>query len=572
MPSLCYFAVMNNSAISGYFTLLSKLMDIHGENSFKSKTYAIAAFHIERLEDQLTDINRKDYSTIKGLGTSVANKIIELLDTGHMQALEDLTAATPKGVIEMLELKGLGPKKINVIWKEMDIASIGELEYACSENRLTRFKGFGEKTQVKILESIQFYNQNKGHFLYSQIEAVVPTIQNYLEGLFGKNNVFITGNYRRQLTTLFELEFVTNATMETIKQKFNTAYPPELLEESNASILYKLNNGLRLRLYIVLKNIPQALLRTSASTIFADAFIQKYYPDNFDTINFKNEDEIFERAGLAIIPPSLREHTNIIEKAAAKKMPKLIEVSDIKGIVHNHSTWSDGLFTIEEMAKALIDKKMEYLVISDHSKSAAYANGLTEERILQQQQQVDELNKKLAPFKIFKSIECDILGDGNLDYNNDVLSSFDLVIASVHSNLYMNETKAMERLLTAIENPYTTILGHPTGRLLLSRNGYPIDHKKIIDACVANNVVVEINANPHRLDLDWSWIEYAMEKGALLSINPDAHTIDGFDDIEYGVIASQKGGLTSAANLSSFSLEEFEAFITKRKGAIKTSF
>ncbi|AHF16904.1 helix-hairpin-helix domain-containing protein [Niabella soli] len=560
---------MNNSAIADHFTLLSKLMDIHGANSFKSKTYSIAAFHIERLEEQLTVTDRREYSSIKGLGTSVATKIAELIDTGHMQALEELIAETPKGIIEMLELKGLGPKKIHIIWKEMNIESIGELEYACNENRLTRYKGFGEKTQVKILESINFYNQNKGHFLYSQIHQIYPSIQAYLEKLFGKDALWNTGNYYRQLPTLYELEYIVTADMPTIKQKFQTAYPPELLEETENAILYKLNNGLRLRIHSVQKNIPQFLFRTASAPEFADAFIKNYYPDNFETNAFKNEAAIFENAKLPFIPAALRESPTIIERAANNTLPKLIEPGDIKGIIHNHSNWSDGLFTLEEMATALIAKGMEYLVISDHSKSAAYANGLTEERIVQQQLLIDELNQKLAPFKIFKSIECDILGDGSLDYSDDVLKSFDLVIASVHSNLYMNETKAMERLTKAIENPYTTILGHLTGRLLLSRNGYPIDHKKIIDTCVAHNVVIEINANPHRLDLDWRWIEYALSKNALLSINPDAHTIEGFDDIVYGAIASQKGGLTAASNLSSFSLAEFEAFVTKRKAGIE---
>lgn len=559
---------MNNSAIADHFTLLHKLMDIHGANPFKSKTYSIAAFYIERLEEQLTAIDRKEYSSIKGLGGSVAAKITELIDTGHMQALDELIAETPGGIIEMLELKGLGPKKIHIIWKEMHIASIGELEYACNENRLTRYKGFGEKTQIKILESINFYNQNKGHFLYSQIHLIFPSIQTYLEKLFGKDALWNTGNYYRQLPTLHELEYIVTANVATIKQKFQTVYPPELLEETENTVLYKLNNGLRLRIYSVQKNIPQFLFQTSSAPEFTDAFIKSCYPDTFETTAFKNEAAIFEQAKLPFIPAALRESPTIIERAAANKLPKLIEVNDIKGIIHNHSNWSDGLFTLEEMAKALIAKGMEYLVISDHSKSAAYANGLTEERIIQQQLLIDELNKKLTPFKIFKSIECDILGDGSLDYSNEVLQSFDLVIASVHSNLYMNETKAMERLTKAIENPYTTILGHLTGRLLLSRNGYPVDHKKIIDTCVAHNVVIEINANPHRLDLDWSWVEYALSKNALLSINPDAHTIEGFDDILYGVIASQKGGLTAASNLSSFSLAAFEAFIAKRKTGI----
>ncbi|ANH82063.1 histidinol-phosphatase [Niabella ginsenosidivorans] len=559
---------MNNSAIAEHFTLLSRLMDIHGENAFKSKTYSIAAFYIERLEEQLTHIDRDKHGSIKGLGASVASKVAELIDTGHMTALDELMANTPPGIVEMLELKGLGPKKIHIIWKEMGIGSIGELEYACNENRLTRYKGFGAKTQIKILESISFYNQNKGHFLYSQIHEIYPSIQTYLENLFGKGAVWNTGNYYRQLPTLYELEFIVAAPLEGVIKKFQTAYPPELLEQTDHSVLYKLNNGLRLKIYSIQKNIPQFLFETSSSPGFAEAFKKKYYPEDFETIPFSDEAAIFEKVQLPFIPAPLRESVTIIDRAAKNELPQLIEAKDIKGIIHNHSNWSDGLFTIEEMAKALMAKGMEYLVISDHSKSATYANGLTEERILQQQKQIDELNKQLAPFKIFKSIECDILGDGSLDYSNEVLKSFDLVIASIHSNLYMSETKAMERLLRAIENPYTTILGHLTGRLLLSRNGYPIDHKKIIDACVANNVVIEINANPHRLDLDWSWIEYALSRNALLSVNPDAHTIEGFDDVQYGVIASQKGGLTAASNLSSFSLKAFEEFITKRKAAI----
>jgi DNA polymerase (family 10) len=240
----------------------------------------------------------------------------------------------------------------------------------------------------------------------------------------------------------------------------------------------------------------------------------------------------------------------------------IIQQGDIKGIIHSHSDWSDGTNTIEEMAKACIALGLEYLVISDHSKSAFYANGLTEDRIKAQHVQIDQLNLKYNPFRIFKSIECDILNDGALDYSEAILSTFDLVIASVHSNLKMSEEKAMQRLMAAIENPYTTILGHPTGRLLLSRKGYPIDHEKIIDACIANDVVIEINAHPRRLDLDWTWVARAQEKGALLSINPDAHNVEGFADTKYGILAAQKGGLLKQRNLSSFSLSELEAHLS----------
>ncbi|MEP7109224.1 MAG: PHP domain-containing protein, partial [Ferruginibacter sp.] len=243
----------------------------------------------------------------------------------------------------------------------------------------------------------------------------------------------------------------------------------------------------------------------------------------------------------------------------------LLMVKEIKGIIHSHSNWSDGSNTIEEMAKHAIAKGFEYLVISDHSKSAFYANGLQVERIREQHIYIDELNIQLAPFKIFKSIESDILNDGSLDYSNDLLATFDLVIASIHSNLKMNEEKAMMRLLNAIENPYTTILGHMTGRLLLSRKGYPVDHKRIIDACAANQVVIELNAHPNRLDIDWRHMDYALEKNVLISIDPDAHALEGFEDIKYGVLVAQKALLAKERNLSSFGLTALNNYLLNRR-------
>ena len=281
--------------------------------------------------------------------------------------------------------------------------------------------------------------------------------------------------------------------------------------------------------------------------------------------NLQIEEEIFERAGLQYVPPYLREAGNILQLAREKKIPELIRPEDIRGIIHCHSNWSDGSDTVEELAAACVQKGYEYLVISDHSKSAFYAQGLIEEKIEAQHKLIEELNIKLAPFKIFKSIESDILNDGNLDYSNAILSTFDLVIASVHSNLKMNEDKAMLRLMNAIENPYTTILGHMTGRLLLSRKGYPVDHKKIIDACAIHNVTIEINANPSRLDISWKWLDYARSKNVLVSINPDAHAIEQFSNTRYGVLVAQKGMITAKDNLSSFSLSEFETFLKKNK-------
>jgi DNA polymerase (family X) len=561
---------MDNNAIADNFSLLSKLMDINGENSFKTKTYAIAAYYIEKLPLQLKDTPRNDIAGIKGIGASLAVKITEMLDTGQFQLLKEYLLKTPPGVVEMLNIKGIGPKKINTIWKEMEIESIGELLYACNENRLTLFKGFGAKTQQNVQEAIEFYLQNQDSHLFAAIHAIYPAIKSYLENLFTPENIHVTGAYRRQSLVIDELEFVVAEESAAIKPKFETAYPPELLEETSSSLLYKLKNGLKLRLYVAKNNLINQLFITTGTKEFNDAF-QKLYPSIFENGGgYPDEGILFKQANLPFIHPCLRESASIINKAQKNNLPELIIKEDIKGIIHNHSNWSDGTNTIEEMALALINKGIEYLVISDHSKAAFYANGLSEEKIKEQHKYVDELNEKFnasakgnRPFKIFKSIECDILNDGSLDYSDEILASFDLVITSVHSNLKMTEEKAMARLLKAISNPYTTILGHMTGRLLLSRNGYPVNHTAIIDACAANHVAIELNAHPRRLDIDWQWINRAVEKDVLISINPDAHNIEGFEDIQYGVLAAQKGGLTKKQNLSSFSLIDFENYLSK---------
>ncbi|MBC7949872.1 MAG: DNA polymerase/3'-5' exonuclease PolX [Chitinophagaceae bacterium] len=556
---------MDNSVIADNFSMLAKLMDIHGENSFKTKTYAIAAFNIEKLPLPLKNTPRDQLFSVKGIGQSVGHKVVEMLDSGTLEILSDYINRTPAGVIEMLNIKGIGPKKINTIWKEMDIESIGELLYACNENRLTLFKGFGEKTQKNVQEAIEFYLQNQGNFLFSEINEVFPSIDGYLKKIFLPAKVSVTGKYRRHELTLDELEFIVLEENEKVKPAFQTAQPPELLEENETGLLYKLKNGLRLRLYTGIDNRAKKLFYTTGNPEFIAGFEKAFPSLSFEGRESEDDEIVFENAGIPFIPPFLRESDEIIEEAKNKKLPPLIQVEDVKAIIHSHSNWSDGANTIEEMAVECIRRKLEYLVISDHSKAAAYANGLSEERIREQHKYVDELNKKLAPFKIFKSIECDILNDGSMDYANNILATFDLVIASIHSNLKMNEEKAMSRLIRAIENPYTTILGHMTGRLLLSRNGYLVDHKKIIDACSANRVVIELNAHPRRLDMDWKWIRYAMEKNVLISIDPDAHYLDGFDDIKYGVLAAQKGGLVKESNLSSFSLNQFEEFLLNKQ-------
>ena len=556
---------MDNYAIAENFSLLSKLMDIHGENSFKTKTYSIAAFNIEKLPGQLKEIPGEKIFSIKGIGESVGKKIIEMLETGKLGVLEKYIDSTPPGIIEMLNIKGLGPKKIHTIWKEMEIESIGELQYACNENRLTLYKGFGQKTQKNVQDAIEFYQQNQGHFLYAEVDAIFSQVQAYLEKIFSPEIVHVTGAFRRQELTIEELEFVILESHEVIKPKFQTAQPPELLEETANTLLYKLKNGLKLRLYTGKSSLDEKLFLTTGPEEFVSSFKKSLPSVKFGNKTAKNDENIFEQAKIPFIPPGMRWVPGIIEKAKSNGISNLIIPGDIKSIIHSHSNWSDGVNTIEEMATALIQRGYEYLVISDHSKSAFYANGLTEERIKEQHRYIDELNTKLNTFKIFKSIECDILNDGNMDYPDKILETFDLVIASIHSNLKMTEDKAMMRLLKAISNPYVTILGHMTGRLLLSRNGYPVDAEKIIDACAKNHVAIELNAHPRRLDMDWKFIGNAIEKGVLISIDPDAHSIEGFDDVKYGVLAAQKAGLTKEHNLSSFTLSQFEKYLTGRK-------
>lgn len=556
---------MDNYAIADNFSLLARLMDIHGENPFKTKTYAVAAFNIEKLPGQLKDTPRDKIFAIKGIGESVGKKIIEMLDTGKLSVLDEWLQKTPSGVVEMLNIKGLGPKKINTVWKEMEIESIGELLYACNENRLTLYKGFGEKTQRNVKEAIEFYAQHQGQFLYAEADALFPQINTYLEKIFSPQTIHITGAFRRQEPIIEEMGFVILENSDVIKPKFQTAQPPQLLEEKENTLLYQLRNGLKLRLYTGKGLMEEKLFLTTGSKDFVAAFKKSFPSLKFENKEPDNDEAIFKQVKIQYIDPCLRESAVIIEKAKKNSLPELIKPSDIKGLIHSHSNWSDGVNTIEEMANDLIKRGFEYLVISDHSKSAFYANGLSEERIKEQHHYVDELNSRLSPFKIFKSIESDILNDGSLDYNEKMLSTFDLVIASVHSNLKMTEEKAMARLMKAIENPFTRILGHMTGRLLLSRNGYPVDHKKIIDACAANHVVIELNAHPRRLDIDWKYIDYAIEKNVLISIDPDAHTLDGFDDVKYGVMTAQKAGLSKEQNLSSFSLKQFEEWLKKNR-------
>ncbi|TZF82688.1 DNA polymerase/3'-5' exonuclease PolX [Pedobacter sp. BS3] len=550
---------MENKTIARTFRLFSQLMELYDENPFKVRSMANAAFKIDKLPFAIAQKSPDEMAVIDGIGKSTAGKIQELLSDGTIAELQFLLDQTPEGVLEIMSVKGLGPKKVKIIWKELGIESLGELLYACNENRLIEAKGFGLKTQLEIKNAIEFKIASNGCFLYAQIEAYATDLLQALKARLNTEQVAFTGQFRRCCEVITSLDILIAGTeMPAIDDLFPDA---EISLKGDTELQITTISGLNTCIRTCPANEFKYQLFVQTGS---EEHVQEVLKRISTPVQLLSEAEIYKAGGLAYIEPELREGLTEIREAENGTLPQLITFADLQGTLHNHSTWSDGVNTIKEMALFCRDElKLHYLGISDHSKSAFYANGLTEERVLAQQKEIDELNRELAPFRIFKGIESDILFDGSLDYPDEILATFDFVVASVHSVLKMNEEKATSRLIKAIENPFITILGHPTGRLLLSRSGYSIDYKKVIDACAANGVVMEINANPLRLDLDWRWHRYATEKGVLLSINPDAHRTSGFYDMHYGILAARKGGVSASNCLNAFSLDKITAFFNR---------
>jgi DNA polymerase (family 10) len=535
---------MTTEGIAQALKLTAQLMELHEVNPFKIKSIANAAFKLDKTDIDLEGKSLKELEEIEGIGKSIAAKINELQTTGDLLELSEMISKTPVGVIEMLRIKGIGPKKVGQLWRELEIENVGELLYACNENRLTSLKGFGAKTQEAVKRQIEFFQLNIGKFHFASVEKFALELVEHLKKKYKTELVSLTGAIRRK-----------SEIIEVVEILVATGSPLQVDEFAN-------NKNLKVDLIACAENdFYLRLFETTGSK----EHLEKLSGSGSNIKDATSEEAIYRSMGLQYIEPELREGLNEIELAKENKIPKLVELNDLKGVLHNHSTYSDGINTVKEMAVYCKELGYEYLGMCDHSQSAFYAEGLKADRVFAQQEEIDKLNKELAPFKIFKGIESDILNDGSLDYPEEVLKTFDFIVASVHSNLKMNEEKATARLLKAIENPYTTILGHPTGRLLLSRPGYPIDHKKIIDACAANNVIVELNAHPYRLDIDWRWIQYCMEKGVKISINPDAHEKNGFHDMYYGVCAARKGMLTKEMCFNTLTLNEIEKYFNERK-------
>lgn len=567
---------MTNEDIVELLDLSAKLMELHGGDPNKIKSYGTAAYYLDKFNERpFSEMTEAELVKLQGVGKSIAGKIIEIVNTGTFPELQVLLETTPEGVLEMFRIKGIGVKKIQAIWKEMGIETVYELEQACLNGTVAKLKGFGGSTQQKILESIAFLKNQQGKVRMDKGAYLAGKLKEKLEQHF--SSVAISGDVRRGAEIVDRISLLIGADSPVSVQRVLDGVE-DLVKNAKESSPFIWRGILRD------SSLPVDIRVVAPARLASELFLDSAGPDHlsrravdgtslFQLVsrnNFETEETIYESAGLPFIVPEMREGIHEWSWSESRNANELVTWEDLRGILHNHSTYSDGRNTLKQMADYCRELGFEYLGIADHSQSAAYANGLTPERVSAQLSEIDFLNTQYAtdggrPFKILKGIESDILGDGSLDYTDDVLAGFDYVVASVHSNLTMTKSKAMERLLTAIANPFTTILGHPTGRLLLSRAGYEVDHKVIIDACAAHNVVLEINASPWRLDLDWRWIQYCMEKGVLLSINPDAHETAGYHDMRYGVTVGRKGGLTKASTFNALSLSEIEAWLDNRK-------
>lgn len=559
---------MNNEEIVALLELTVKLLELHDENEFKIKNLGFAVRALDKTTEDLLNMSVAQLATLPSVGKSIAGKIDEIRQTGTTQELTELLARTPEGVLDMLNIKGIGPKKVRTIWQELNITDTRELLLACENGEVAKLKGFGDKIQNTIKESILYAQSNAGKLRMEKGEELAEILFDELEKAF--EQVSIVGDVRRKNEIVEKIQLVVGHDKPWEVQKLINSLPTLQQDE-------KASSPFAWRGHFEGKAIEIEVLICSPAQFVNQVFIYSASPKHLASQNilktvqkqvFDSEEAIYASVNIPYIIPEMREGNFEFDWVQKHQNEELITWDGLKGILHNHSTYSDGKHSLKEMADYCRELGFEYLGIADHSKTASYAKGLSEERVYEQHAEIDKLNQAYSlmtdrPFKILKGIESDILGDGSLDYPDDVLKSFDYIVASIHQNLKMTEEKAMSRIIGAIENPYTTILGHPTGRLLLSRAGYPVDYKKMIDACAANNVVIEINASPYRLDLDWRWIQYALEKGVKLSINPDAHEKDGYFDMHYGVAVARKGGLTKGMTFNALSLQEITDYLKK---------
>lgn len=559
---------------------ISVLLELKDENSFKIRAYQNAARSLEASDIDLgSDLKIKDLTSIKGIGIHIAEKIKELIDTGKLKSYEDLKKTLPPGLTEMLSIPTMGPKKIKYLFDNLGISNIGELECACMENRLADLPSFGEKTQNNILKGIGILKKFQGKFLFSDIIEEAESIHRKIQDFKYIKRSSLAGSVRRKKEIVKDIDIVASTDNSSKVMDFftNLKEAKDIIARGDTKSSIRLKSGINIDIRTVDDfQYPYALHHFTGSKEHNTAMRTAAKKENIkmneyglfkngELINCSDEKDIFNFFSMDWIPPELRENYGEIEAARNGTLPELIEEKDIKGILHIHTTYSDGNIDIEHACSHLQKMGFEYAGISEHSKTAAYAGGLKEEDIERYLDEIERLNQSYNDFKIFKGIESDILPDGRLDYNDRILSGFDFVIAAIHSNFNLNEEQMTERIIKAIENKFTTMVAHPTGRLLLARDPYKVDIIRIINAAAENNVDLELNASPFRLDLDWRMCKYAKEKGVKIFINPDAHNIKNLSDYLFGVNIARKGWLEKEDVPNTLTAKDMEIYLKNKK-------
>ena len=558
---------------------IGALLEIKGENPFKSRAYYNAAKTLSGIDDLDEVIKKKKLKEIKGIGEAIAAKIEEYVETGRMAYFDELIKQVPETLLELLQIPNLGPKKIKVLFNDLGITNVGELEYACKENRLVGLPGFGEKTQEKIMRGVEFVKQHKGEYLVNEVYPLAYGIKEKLQAVAKGSSVEVCGSIRRRKEIVRDIDILVGGGDSQSITSFFTSLPEieEVLVSGETKTSCRLKSGIEADLRVVSnEEFPYALMYFTGSKEHnvklrgiakKKGFKLNEYGlfDGEKLIKLKIEDEIYHMLGLAYVMPELREDTGEIEAAARGELPQLVEMNDIKGAFHVHTEFSDGIDSIEKIVQMAKHLKFTYVGISDHSKSAYYAGGLKVEDLYRQWEIIDSLNTREKDFHIFKGIESDILPDGNLDYDVDILEQFDFVIGSIHSSFQLKKEEQEARIIKAMNNPCMTMLGHPTGRLLLSRDGYDIDMRRIIDVAAQTGTIIELNASPYRFDIDWRYMKYAKEKAVMISINPDAHAAAGLAEVLYGVDIARKGWQEKKDVLNTRTSAEIKDILRHRK-------
>lgn len=572
---------MDKHAIAHILDEIGILLELQGENPFKVRAYHNGARAVENIEENLEKIVQDErLETIPGIGKELAKKITTLVQTGRLPYYEDLKKTMPPGLLDLLNIPGLGGKKIKVLYQTLGIKTIEELLDACQQGKVAELHGFGEKTQENILNGIAKLKAYGRRLLWWDAEKIAIPILKQLSTLKAVKQAALAGSLRRKLETVGDLDFlVASSTPDAVMEWFTSQPWVERVTASGATkSSVRLKGGIQADLRVVPEEqFAYALLYFTGSKEH-NIHIRHLFNEKGFTLNeygieplnpkqskkrlqkLTTETAIYEALGLSYIPPELREDRGEIEAAKEGSLPKLVEEDEIRGVFHCHTTDSDGHHTLQEMVRAAEKMQWEYIGISDHSKSSYQANGLNEERLFEQLQRIRALKK--TKIHVFAGLECDILDNGQLDFPDAVLKELDFVIVSIHRSFKLDEKKMTARLIKAIENPYTTMVGHLTGRLLLKRDSYAIDVQKVIDACIANQKIMELNAHPMRLDMDWRLWHHAKEKGLVCSINPDAHHIDDLQYYRAGVNIARKGWLEKEDILNTYPLEKVKAYLT----------